>query len=124
MLSFLRLGFLTVYLTEPFISGFTSGAAIHVFTSQIPSLFGVRSPRGISGAFKIPKFYLKFFGLLLEKINWVSTTIGLVSIVLLYIVKYLNDRFKSKIRIVLPIELFLVGLSSFFNEQTFFHRSF
>lgn len=124
VLSFLRLGFLTVYLTEPFISGFTSGAAIHVFTSQIPSLFGVRSPRGISGAFKIPKFYLKFFGLLLEKINWVSTTIGLVSIVLLYIVKYLNDRFKSKIRIVLPIELFLVIVGTVLSHFAQLHTKF
>ena len=109
MLAFLRLGFLTVYLTEPFISGFTSGAAIHVLTSQIPSIFGARSPPGISGAFKIPKFYFVFFRSLLAEINWMSTAIGFVSIVLLYIVKCLNDRYKAKIRIVLPIELVLVS---------------
>ncbi|CAF4732069.1 unnamed protein product [Rotaria sp. Silwood1] len=40
-LSIFRLGFLTVYLTEPFISGFTAGAAVHVFSSQIPSVFGI-----------------------------------------------------------------------------------
>ncbi|CAF3537398.1 unnamed protein product [Rotaria sordida] len=44
ILSVFRLGFLTVYLTEPFISGFMAGAAVHVFSSQIPSVFGVKSP--------------------------------------------------------------------------------
>ncbi|CAF1544697.1 unnamed protein product, partial [Adineta steineri] len=108
LLSFLRLGFLTVYLTEPFISGFTSGAAVHVFTSQIPSLFGVKSPSRIEGAFKLPKFYIKLIRLLFYKINWISTAIGIVSIIILFFSKYFNERYKSKIRIVLPCELILV----------------
>lgn len=108
MLSFLRLGFLTVYLTEPFISGFTTGAALHVFTSQIPSIFGVRSPHEIHGAFKLPRFYIKLIHLLFDHINWISTAIGIISIIVLYLAKYLNERYKSIIRIVLPSELILV----------------
>ena len=45
----------------------------------------------------------------MHQINWISTAIGLVSIVLLYIAKSLNDRFKAKIRVILPCELILVG---------------
>lgn len=109
MLSFLRLGFLTVYLTEPFISGFTTGAAVHVFTSQIPSVFGLKTPRGVHGSFKLPKFYIKLFPSLFYNINWISTAIAFVSIIVLYSAKYLNDRYKSTIRIVLPCELILVS---------------
>ncbi len=109
MLSFLRLGFLTVYLTEPFISGFTTGAAIHVFTSQIPSIFGLKIPREIDGAFKLPKLYVKLIHLLFHEINWISTAIGIVSIIILYLAKSLNNRYKSIIHIVIPSELILVG---------------
>ncbi len=108
MLSFLRLGFLTVYLTEPFISGFTTGAAIHVFSSQIPLIFGIKTPRSIGGAFKLPKFYVKLIRLLFYKINWMSTAIGIISIIILHLAKSLNERYKTTIRIVLPCELILV----------------
>lgn len=29
-----RLGFITAYLSDPLVSGFTTGAAVHVFMSQ------------------------------------------------------------------------------------------
>jgi hypothetical protein len=50
--------------------------------------------------------------LLFRQINWISTAIGIESIIVLYFAKYLNKRFKSKIRIVLPCELILVSCSS------------
>jgi MFS superfamily sulfate permease-like transporter len=117
ILSFLQLGFLTVYLTEPFISGFTTGAAVHVFSSQIPSIFNVRSPRSPPGALKLPRFYIKLIGSIVNNINWISTAIGFTSIVALYIAKQLNDRFKSTIRVVIPCELILVCSHSNDNSQ-------
>ncbi|CAF1961203.1 unnamed protein product [Rotaria magnacalcarata] len=118
ILSFLRLGFLTVYLTEPFISGFTTGAALHVFTSQIPYIFGLKTPQGVSGPFKLPKLYVKLIGILVRDINWISTAIGICSIIVLYLAKYLNERFKSKIRIVLPCELILVIIGTVVSHFT------
>ena len=95
-------------MTEPFISGFTTGAALHVFTSQIPSVFGLKTSRGVRGPFKLPKVYMNLVRSLLHNINWVSTSIAFVAIIVLYIAKYLNDRYKSIVRIVLPCELILV----------------
>lgn len=37
-----RLGVISSLLSETLISGFTAGAAIHVFTSQIKDLFGFK----------------------------------------------------------------------------------
>lgn len=54
MMGVLRLGFLTRYLSDPMISGFTTGASVHVFTSQVKYALGVDIPRH-SGAFTIPK---------------------------------------------------------------------
>ncbi|CAF4358084.1 unnamed protein product, partial [Adineta steineri] len=112
ILSFLRLGFLTVYLTEPFISGFTTGVAIHVFSAQLPSIFGIKSPRGIQGAFKLPRFYFKLIGSIIQNINWISTVIALTSIIVLFTAKQLNDRYKSIIRIVIPSELILSNMQT------------
>lgn len=48
----LNLGFVAVYLSDPIISGFTTGAAVLVFTSQIKHILGLNIPR-YSGAFAL-----------------------------------------------------------------------
>lgn len=40
-----RLGAVSVLLSETLVSGFTTGAAIHVLTSQIKDLFGLSIPK-------------------------------------------------------------------------------
>jgi MFS superfamily sulfate permease-like transporter len=40
----LRLSFITAYLSDQVVAGFTAGAAIHVGTSQISSLFNMKNP--------------------------------------------------------------------------------
>ena len=49
-----KLGFVAVYLSDPIISGFTTGAAILVFTSQVKHILGLTIPR-YSGAFAVVK---------------------------------------------------------------------
>ena len=63
----LRLGFITVYLSDPLISGFTTGAACHVFTSQIKHVFAIKTAR-YSGLFKLIKVNIR------EDVLRVSTT--------------------------------------------------
>ena len=48
---FLRFGFVTVYLSEPMLNGFTTGAAFHVAMSQIKLVVGIKANE--SGIFKI-----------------------------------------------------------------------
>ena len=43
-MSIFRLGFVTMFLSEPLVSGYTTGAAFHVFTSQVRSIFGIHAP--------------------------------------------------------------------------------
>ena len=40
-----NLGFITTYMSDPMIGGFTTGAAVHVGTSQVKYLFGLKIPR-------------------------------------------------------------------------------
>jgi len=48
----LRLGFVTIYLSDPLTRGLTTGAAIHVATSQIKHVFGI-SVHGYQGPLKL-----------------------------------------------------------------------
>lgn len=57
----LRLGFLAVFLSDALASGFTTGAAFHVFTSQLPQVFGVKIRRH-SGTWKLIKVRLLQIG--------------------------------------------------------------
>uniref|UniRef100_A0A0C9QAC9 SLC26A5 protein n=1 Tax=Fopius arisanus TaxID=64838 RepID=A0A0C9QAC9_9HYME len=41
----LRLGVISSLLSETLVSGFTTAAAVHVFTSQIKDLLGIHLPR-------------------------------------------------------------------------------
>lgn len=46
MFSF-QLGTLSSLLSEPLVSGFTTGAAMHVLSSQLKDLFGIKIPRRV-----------------------------------------------------------------------------
>ena len=39
------MGFVTIYLSEPLTRGLTTGAAVHVLTSQIKYVLGIKSER-------------------------------------------------------------------------------
>ena len=46
------MGFISVFLSDAFISGYTTGTAVLAFTLQIPDLFGIKVNRW-NGAFSI-----------------------------------------------------------------------
>ena len=41
-LGLLKLGFITFYLSESFFTAFTSAAAVHIGTSQVPAMLGLK----------------------------------------------------------------------------------
>ncbi|GAB5568465.1 prestin isoform X1 [Prionailurus iriomotensis] len=97
-----RFGFVAIYLTEPLVRGFTTAAAVHVFTSMLKYLFGVKTKR-YSGIFSVVySVGLMVFGLLLGG-------------------KEFNERFKEKLPAPIPLEFFAVvmgtGISAGFNLQ-------
>ncbi|PAA59271.1 hypothetical protein BOX15_Mlig005698g1 [Macrostomum lignano] len=107
----LRLGFLTRYLSDPLISGFTMGVAIHVFSSQIKYVLGIKVPRR-NGVFSLP---LHYFDLLrnITETNFVTVGIAVVSIVILYGTKeFVNPKVRKRIKAPLPIELLIVSLGT------------
>ncbi|CAI5450628.1 unnamed protein product [Caenorhabditis angaria] len=107
LMGILRLGFLTTYLSDPLISGFTTGAAFHVFTSQLNKVFGVKLARH-EGIGMIVKMLRDLF-LSLNATNFMALAISLGGIVFLDVGKtFLNPLVKKVSPIPPPLELILV----------------
>ncbi|EDL05611.1 anion exchange transporter [Mus musculus] len=107
----LQLGSATFLLTEPVISAMTTGAATHVVTSQVKYLLGIKMPY-ISG----PLGFFYIYAYVFENIKSVqleALLFSLLSIIVLVLVKELNEQFKRKIKVVLPVDLVLIIAASF-----------
>ncbi|KAM9324409.1 solute carrier family 26 member 6-like [Gastrophryne carolinensis] len=103
LLGLVQFGFVVTYLSEPLIRGYTSAAAIHVTVSQLKSIFGVNvSQRShpLSLIYTIVTICAK-----LPQTNVASLLTGLIAITVLFIVKFLNEKYIAKIRMPIPIEL-------------------
>ncbi|OCT85840.1 anion exchanger SLC26A6 isoform X1 [Xenopus laevis] len=103
MLGLVQVGFVVTYLSEPLIRGYTSAAAIHVTVSQMKSVLGVQISQRSH-----PLSLIYAFVNLCAKVpetNIASLLIGCISITVLFLVKFLNDKYSSKIRMPIPIEL-------------------
>ncbi|KAM4615223.1 prestin [Polymixia lowei] len=106
----LRFGFVSIYLTEPLVRGFTTAAALHVCISQLKYLLGVQTQR-FSGPLSALFIVKAVFSDIINT-NLVSLSLGLVCIVFLYAIKDLNERFKKKLPVPIPGEIIVVIVST------------
>lgn len=111
IMGFLKLGFITAYLSESFFSAFTSGAAVHIATSQMATMLGLIIPKH-SGMLKIIYTYRDIFSNIASS-NVAEVIIAVCAIVILLLVKdCINDRFKHKLKVPIPIELIVVVMGT------------
>ncbi|XP_075687858.1 solute carrier family 26 member 6 isoform X3 [Rhinoderma darwinii] len=106
LLGLVQFGFVVTYLSEPLVRGYTSAAAIHVTLSQIKSILGVeitQRSHPLSLIYTIVNICSK-----LPQTNVASLLTGVIAIVVLFAVKFLNEKYNSKIRIAVPIELITI----------------
>lgn len=107
LLGVCRLGVLSVLLSDTLVSGFTTGAAVHVLTSQVKNLLGVKVPR-YSGPLKIVYTYIDIFKNI-GQCNPVAIGISVVSILILSLYnEVIKPRIAKKLPVPLPIELLTV----------------
>ena len=107
ILGLLRLGFISSYMSSPFVGSFTTTAAIHIITSQIPKAIGVEIPL-ISGPGKLVITYIEIFKNI-NSANVGSIVTSIICIIILVFVKdFINEKFKLKLYMPIPIELILV----------------
>ncbi|XP_070847969.1 chloride anion exchanger-like [Chaetodon trifascialis] len=116
----LQVGFVVMYLSDTLVSGFTTAAAIHILVSQLKFVLGLEVP-GISGPLAII-YTLEIIFNKITSSNVCDVVIALVIMVVVFIVKELNDRFKSKLPVPIPIEVIMTviacGVSYGFDFRT------
>lgn len=99
-----KLGVLGIVLSDHLVSGFTSGAAIHVLVSQLRNLLGVSVPR-YSGAFKLVRSTVA----ILKAVPSANPADVIASAVTVTIMAVHNDWLKplysKKMKYPLPTEL-------------------
>ncbi|KAK3602581.1 hypothetical protein CHS0354_020644 [Potamilus streckersoni] len=107
LLGVFRLGIVTTYLSASFIGGFTTGAAFHIFTSQIQTALGLQIPL-VKGIGKIVFTYIAIFEKI-SSVNIASFIMVLTCAIILILVKdVINEKFRSKLKVPIPIDLIVI----------------
>jgi len=95
LFGFFKLGFLVNFLSRPVISGFTSAAALIIGLNQLKHLLGVQIVRDN----RIHTLVIDVFQQLKE-INWLTFTIGVVSILILVFLKRITTKIPAALVVV------------------------
>ncbi|KAM9845697.1 chloride anion exchanger-like [Aulostomus maculatus] len=105
----LQVGFVVMYLSDTLVSGFTTAAAVHILVSQLKFVLGLQVP-GISGPLSII-YTLEIIFNKITSANVCDVVISLVIMVVVFIVKEVNDIFKSKLPVPIPIEVIMTVIA-------------
>uniref|UniRef100_A0A1I7RJJ6 STAS domain-containing protein n=1 Tax=Bursaphelenchus xylophilus TaxID=6326 RepID=A0A1I7RJJ6_BURXY len=107
----LRLEFICTYFSDAVVSGFSTGAATHVFITQLNAFFGLKGLPERNGAGNLLWKLNDIIHALPVKINYVTTVVSVIAVVFLvagknYINPYVVKRFRLPVPI--PFELLLI----------------
>jgi MFS superfamily sulfate permease-like transporter len=107
LLALLHVGFVTKFLSDSIVGGFTCGSAIVVIFSQVKNLLGLTLD-GIGWPLvTIATIYDICKNILTT--NMPTVLVSIVTLIFLYLVKFqVNERFKKKLAAPLPAELVVV----------------
>ncbi|RXN21245.1 chloride anion exchanger-like protein [Labeo rohita] len=119
IMGLLQVGFIVMYLSETLVSGFTTAAAVQILVSQLRFVLGLDFP-GINGPLAIIYTLIAVFSRITNT-NVADLVTSIVIMALVLIVKEINDRFKSKLPVPIPIEVIMTviacGVSYAFNFE-------
>ncbi|XP_029679419.1 solute carrier family 26 member 10-like isoform X2 [Formica exsecta] len=113
----LRLGIISSLLADSLVSGFTTAAAMHVFTSQIRDLFGLSDLPRRRGAFKLILTYVDIF----NSLNDVNITAVILSCITILALIFNNEVLKPRVSKLcpfpIPIEMLAVVIGTLVSMQ-------
>ncbi|GBM31172.1 Sulfate transporter [Araneus ventricosus] len=118
-----RLGSLTVVLSDQLVSGFSSGAACHVATSQLKDLFGIHIGR-YSGTLKLIYMLRDVFTNLINT-NPATVIISAIALFILAVFKeQIDGRLKGRLKMPIPIDLIVVVIATTISYFSNFHSNY
>ncbi|KAM9468051.1 pendrin [Clarias gariepinus] len=100
-----QLGYLVRYLSDPLVGGFTTAAAVQVVISQLKLIFNV--PTGnyndvLANFYTVGDIFKN-----IKKTNIVDLIAGVLTIIVVMLVKEFNTRFQKQLPVPIPIEVFV-----------------
>ncbi|XP_020612029.1 solute carrier family 26 member 6-like isoform X1 [Orbicella faveolata] len=101
-----KLGFVATFLSDPLISGFTTGSAVLVVVSQVKHILGLKIPKitGPLASVKIVIFMLKN----ITSVNGGAIITGVLCLGVLIGLKQVNERCRNRLKLPIPAELLVV----------------
>ncbi|KAM4022956.1 solute carrier family 26 member 6-like [Anomaloglossus baeobatrachus] len=109
-LGLIQFGFVVTYLSDPLIRGYTTASAVHVLVSQLKYLFGIRMSQK-TAPLSLIYTIVKIFSRITET-HIGSLVTSIIAIFLLLILKFLNEKFISRLLVPVPIELIMLIVST------------
>ncbi|XP_064489456.1 prestin-like isoform X3 [Ornithodoros turicata] len=111
LMGMLHLGILSIFMSEPMVSGFTTGAAVQVILSQLKGLFGI-NVRQYSGLFKCIYTFADVIKLL-PTTNLVTLAISIAAMAACIVVhECINAKYRAKLKMPVPIDLIVIIIST------------
>ena len=107
----LRLGIITTLMPTSFVGGFTTGAAFHITTSQIKAMFGIQV-NSYEGILKLPYTWIDICRNLPTTNIPTMIVVILAAVVLIFFKEFINEKFKKKLPVPIPIEMLVLVVAT------------
>nr|BBA68352.1 putative Sulfate transporter [Phreagena okutanii] len=119
----LKLGIITTYLSVSFVGGFTTAAAFHIMSSQVPKVFGIKV-KTFAGAGKLVLMYIDLFSKI-DQTELAEVSIAVISLITLLLVKVcINEKYREKMTMPIPIDLIVVIIGTIISHYANFEDNF
>ncbi|XP_051568598.1 solute carrier family 26 member 6-like [Myxocyprinus asiaticus] len=122
VLGLVQFGFVGTYLSEPLVRGYTTAASAHAVVAQLKYILGV-SPKRFNGPLSIVYTLADLFWLLPET-HLPSLLVSVVSIVVLITAKEINNTFRQKLLVPIPVELCTIVVATVISFYTRLNASY
>ncbi|XP_044156463.1 solute carrier family 26 member 6-like [Bufo gargarizans] len=122
ILGLVQFGFVVTYLSEPLVRGYTTAATIHVTVSQLKHIFGLplsERSQPLSLIYSLVSLFRR-----IHKTNIGTLVVSLIALVFLFAVKEVNQRFRSKLFMPIPIELVVLIVSTAISYGVNLHGNY
>lgn len=123
LMGIFRLGILSIFFSDPLVSGFTFGASLQIAVYQVIKMLGLLV-RSRVGNFKLVLGLYDVFTNI-ESVNIAALVISLVSVAILLLVKFcVNERFKANLPFPVPVDFLLVVLATIVSHFAAFSQTY
>ncbi|XP_042310051.1 sulfate anion transporter 1 [Sceloporus undulatus] len=110
LMGIFHLGFVSMYLSEPVLDGFATGASVAILTAQVKYLVGIKIPRAQGYGVLITTWVNVFRNI--SQTNLCDVITSMICIAVLVTSKELGDRYKHKLKVPLPTELVVIVMAT------------